>query len=187
MTAATSIKSSTVKKVFSLGIAVYAVVWLGVFIFASHVFGMGSGIGLSLVLAFPFLVAVRMRLQWSKVRDREFVLLLVLLAFAFGGGVYTIWYWYDVGVDVEHASDVRFAELTRIAHADPAFRDIQFSITNYKGRYVVTGYVLSRADLDRFRALCEQYGHSGFAKGIAVVGGDQQRANDRKADRKADE
>jgi len=174
MTAAKPTKTPTAKKAFSLGTAVYAVVWLCVFIFASQVFGMGPAAGLSLVLAFPLLVAVRMLLRWSAARGRDFALLLVLLAFVFGGGVYTVWYWYDVGMDSEHASDVRFAELTRIAHEDPAFQNVEFSIADYKGRYVITGRVASRADFERFQTLCDQYEFQSFAKAVAVMNGNQR-------------
>jgi len=86
-------------------------------------------------VAGPRLSASRRRanaLRWSALQGRDFTLLLVLLAFVFGGGVYTVWYWYDVGMASEHASDVRFAELTRIAHEDPAFQNIEFSIADYK-------------------------------------------------------
>jgi hypothetical protein len=162
-------KRSTAKNAFTLGIAAYAVVWLVVLAVAWRVFGSSPAVGLSLILLFPLVVAVRMRFRWSALKEREFAFLFMLLAVVLGAGVFTVWRWCDAGVHTEHASDMRFEELTRAAQADSAFRDIKFSITDYKGRYVITGTVASKADLDRFQELCDQYDFRSFAKSVVVM------------------
>jgi hypothetical protein len=169
-------KRSRVKNAFTLGIAAYAVAWLVVLAVAWRVFGSSSAVGLSLILLFPLVVAVRMRFRWSALKEREFAFFFVLLAVVLGAGIFTVWRWCDAGVHTEHASDRRFEELTRIAQEDPAFRDIKFSITDYKGRYVITGVVASRADLDRFQELCDQYDFRSFAKTVAVMPGDPPKS-----------
>jgi len=161
---------------FSLGIVAYTVAWIGALVFASRVFGIGGAIGLSLILVIPFLVAVRMRRRWPAVRGREYAFLLVLLCFVFGGSAFTVWRWYDSCMDLQHARDVRFEELARVAHAEPAFRDVEFSFTSYKGRYVIRGTVASQADLERFLALCDRYDFRFYAKDVAAVSGNQRKS-----------
>ena len=154
------------RRAFSLGIAAYAVAWIGALVFASRVFGMGGAIGLSLILVLPFIVAVRMRLRWPAVRGREFAFLLVLFVFVSGGSVFTVWDWYDVGMHHQHARDVKFDELAHEAHAVPS----------YKGRYMIRGTVASQADLERFLALCVQYDFRFYAKDVVAVSGNQRKS-----------
>jgi hypothetical protein len=168
--------STTGKKAFLFGIASYIIAWVGILVFGFRVFGIGAAIGLSLFLIFPFVVAVRMYHRWPTVRRTEFALLLVLLFSVFGGSAFTVWRWYDSCMDLQHARDLRFDELAQEAHAVPAFRGVEFSSTNYKGRYVIRGTVATQADLERFLALCDRYDFRFYAKGVTAVSGNKRKS-----------
>ncbi len=105
---------------------------------------------------------------------REFGFLLLLTVLVSGGGVFVISNWYDTGMDRMHAEDMRFDELARAARAEVEFRNIEFSTTNYKGRYVIRGTVASQADLERFLALCDRYDFRFYAKDVAAVDGSRR-------------
>ena len=76
--------------------------------------------------------------------------------------------WCDNGIDSRHQEDMRFDELARVAHADPAFRSVEFSISRYKGRYGIDGAVGSQGDLDRFQSLCKEHGFEWQARFVHV-------------------
>ena len=169
MTAATT-ERSMAKNAFSLGIAVYALAWAGVLVFLHRVFGMDvAAIILSLVLIVPLVVAVRMRCRWPEVRKHEFVFLLLLLVIVGVGSCGAIWRLYADGMHHRHITDIRFDELTHIAHSDTAFRHVEFVTTIYKQRYQLRGTVASQADLEHLQSLCEQYGFHPGVKEIAVA------------------
>jgi hypothetical protein len=144
MTTTTPSEHSTSQKVLLLGIVAYAVVWMGLLLFAYRVFGAGGATGLSLILVFPLVVAVPMRHRRAAVRGREFAFLFVLLVIVLAGSAFMVHGWYDAGMDRQHSDDLRFSELSHVAHSEAAFRNIEFSITHYKGRYVIRGMVASR-------------------------------------------
>jgi len=175
MTTATTSELSTARKAFSLGIAVYAVAWAGVFVFVYRVFGIDlPAILLSLILAVPLVVAVRMRCRWPALRGREFVFLLLLVIFASGGGVFVIQHLYDTCRDLMRTEDRRFDEFTRIAHADPAFRDINFLTVSSKRFRQIQGTVATQADLDRFQTLFHEYHFPFYLVEVSVRDGSKQ-------------
>jgi len=162
---------------FSLGIVAYAVAWTGTLVFVHRVFGMDlPAIILSLVLVVPLVVGAHLRCRLRTVSGREFTYLLILAILVSCGGALVIRNWYDNGMDSQHAEDMRFDEFARLARSDPAFHNIDFSLTNYKGRYVIRGTVASQADLERFLVLCDRYGFRFYAKDVGAISGNQRKS-----------
>lgn len=178
---ATTAERITARKAFSRVLAVYALAWAGIFVFVHRMFGIDTAtIILLSVIAAPFVVALRMRSRWPEVRKHEFAYLLILMVFVLGGSVYTIYYWTDIGLHNKHASYLRFQELTVNAQKDPAFNDVEFSASEFKVTwdiFQIRGTVVSQADLERLKSLCDQYGFS-LHEDDVVVSGSATRTNE---------
>jgi len=172
MTAAAT-ECSTAKNAFSLAIAAYAIAWIVVFVFLYRVFGIDTAsIILLLIIAFPLFVALRMQHRWLRLRIRDFAFLSVLLVIIVSGSGGAIWRLYSDGIHNQHVADIRFGKLANAAHSNMAFRNVDFSITRFKGRYIIQGEVASQSDLEHLEALCDKYGFSFYAKDVLVSSSD---------------
>lgn len=67
------------RRVLSLALAAYLLLWLAGFACLYSVFGFVAAIGVPLILVFPLVVGIRMRGKWQSPRPRESVLLSALL------------------------------------------------------------------------------------------------------------
>jgi hypothetical protein len=141
----------TTRRVLSIEIAVYLIIWTAGIVFASQVFGAGLTIGLSLIVALPFAVAVRMRSREGTVERSELAILFALFIFALASCVcvaslYSAHFW--------------FAVLTQRVHCDPAFDNIELSVDQCgsKNPFHIRGTVVSQSDLDRLESLLTRYG-----------------------------
>ena len=184
MTATAPAQRSMAQKAFLLGIVAYAVAWIGVLVFAYRVFGMFGVVGLFWILVLPFVIAIRICRRWPEVRGREFAFLLVLIAFVFAGGVFTIRGWYDKCVDLHHAQDVKFEELSRVVSENPTYCNIKLARVPFKTFspiYQIQGTVASQTDLEHFRSLCDGHGLSFRPEDIVVTKDDHQEGEDMKA------
>jgi len=155
---ATTTGSVAVRRALSLGIVAYLILWTAAIVLVSRVFGLGSAIGLSLILVLPLAVAVRMRRQWRAVQGRDFALLLLLLAVVLGGIAYVVWDWRGAGEDRQRVRDFQFAQLAGLVRKDPAFHDVEFSVTEDNERYQICGTVASPSDLERLESLGSRFG-----------------------------
>ncbi len=144
------------RKVFSLALVGYFLLWLAGFAFVYRVFGFFPAIGLSLILVFPLIVGIRMRGKWQSLRPREFVLLSALLVIVLAAGSGLVWNWYATGMDRRHTEDVECAAFGRLLRKDPAFRKVEIFVSG-KHIFWIRGSVASKADLDRLRSLAAQY------------------------------
>ena len=149
--------SVTARRVFSLAIFAYLVVWVVVFVFLSRVFGNGDAILLSLAFVPPLVIALRMLRRWPLVRRRELAYLSALVIFISGASVYVVRYWSEIGMDRGHEAYEEFVEFRRLLARDPAFRNVELSYyENLKCPYWMRGSVTSDADADRLRSIADQ-------------------------------
>jgi hypothetical protein len=148
------LRSATKRTLIALAVLVCVAPSVVGFVFVASDFGLRAASGLFLLFLLPPLViAIRLRWRWPTVRGREVAYLAVLFCVAVGAMVFVVRGWYDTGMDQRHAEDVRWAEFGRLMRRDPAFRNVEITLTHRKHIYYVEGTVASQADLDRLKSL----------------------------------
>jgi hypothetical protein len=178
MTTEKPFEHSRAKTAFSVGIGGYAAGWIGVCIFVQQAFGLDiPALLLFLVLTIPLIVAMRMRRRWPVLSGREYAYLLSLIILVLLGCVFVIQNWYVQGIDLQHAQDLKFDELMQNAKEDPQYLHVEFSITNHKGRYIISGSVASQTDLKHLQAMCKQYGFQRYLTDVVVLNASQSQAD----------
>jgi hypothetical protein len=145
--------SSMPKIIFSLAIIIYLIVFGALFVFVSHVFGLGAAILLSLMPLFPLIIAIRMGKKWLTLKGREFVYLGILLIITFCAVPGLIWSWYDSGLDYMYAAHLERMKFVDLLHKDPAFRNLQ--LVEKRGCWL-EGTVPTEADLVRLKSILDQ-------------------------------
>lgn len=157
------------RRVFSVAMVVYLIIWVVVFAFVYRVFGSGFAIALSVILALPIAIALRMFRRWHFLRRREFVFLFALLIVVFGTISGLIWNWYDTGMDRRHVKEMEFVEFGHRLQKDPAFRNIELLVSPKE--FWMRGTVASSSDLNRLKSLAAQGHISWDMEEVKVVGG----------------
>jgi hypothetical protein len=158
------------RRALLLANVVYLIVWAGAAVFTYRVFGGGPVVFLSLMLVLPYIMAVHAWFRRKVVRGRDLGYLSAVAILALGTAAVAIWKGYDEGTDRQHSKDLQFAELARALQSDPAFQNVDFSITHLKGRYRIHGSVASQADLERLKSVAGHYDFLFYMRDVTVAG-----------------
>jgi hypothetical protein len=110
------------------------------------------------VLLPPFVVATHLWRRCHNVQGREVAYAAILACFCLGAIIFVVRDWYAKGMHRQHAEDLQWSQFERLIRRDPAFGNVQITLTDRKHIYYVEGTVPSREDLERLKSLASRCG-----------------------------